>query len=199
MTSVLRNLVLFGDGDKQHLGKLLIPFITELAKSKSPLRYLDVSSHLIGDQGAEALAALVRETLTLQTLVLDDNHITANGFQLILNALKDNLSLCNMPYPKRDVRRACASSKTGGKKVHAVLMEIKQLLKRNRKRADISIVWVGDDESDDSDDGDDSDEETATAPDADDDAAEPHDQSLLGQATLRGRGSGKMASLAESN
>ena len=188
--------MLFGDGEKCYLGKLLDPFVRSLARG--PITYLDVSSQLMGDAGnincsdshkkklshpikytrsmiqnqtyslknkqcirsqtietyllkikrlgAAAIAALISDSTTLQTVVLDDNHITVAGFTKIRDAMEKNTSVCNMPYPKRDVRRACVASKTNAKKLHAVLMEIKVFLKRNRKRTDISIVWVGEED-----------------------------------------------------
>eukprot|EP01108_Squamamoeba_japonica_P008990 TRINITY_DN8225_c0_g1_i1.p1 TRINITY_DN8225_c0_g1~~TRINITY_DN8225_c0_g1_i1.p1 ORF type:complete len:320 (+),score=163.29 TRINITY_DN8225_c0_g1_i1:476-1435(+) len=178
--SALRKIVLFGDGDKHHLGaKLLEPFLGAIAST--PLQYLDISSQLLGDAGAPMLARLVCHTRSLQTLVLDDNHLTAAGFDLVRKAMESAYSICNMPYPRLDVRRACAASKNGAKKIHAVLMEIKALLKRNRKREEnIKVIWVGEESEEDDSDEMSSDDET----DGDDTAA----REVLGQGTVRGRG-----------
>ena len=121
---------------------------TYLRKNKQRIRSQTIETYLLKIKrlGAAAIAALISDSTTLQTVVLDDNHITVAGFTKIRDAMEKNTSVCNMPYPKRDVRRACVASKTNAKKLHAVLMEIKVFLKRNRKRTDILIVWVGEED-----------------------------------------------------
>jgi hypothetical protein len=195
--SALHKLVLYGNSEKYYLGRHLVPFFKAVAAST--VSYLDVSGQLLEDKGAAALGELVKTSRFLNTLVLDDNHITAAGFDAIRQAMESSYTLCNMPYPRRDVRRASSSSRKEAKKLHDVLMKIKALLKRNRKREEnLQVTWVNDDDDDDEggeddDDDDDEDEElgddrNGAAGDDGDVAPERHDDAMiLGQSTLRGR------------
>ena len=54
------------------------------------------------------------------------------------------------------LKTVCASGRSTAKKIHAVLLEIKELLKRNRKREEnIKVTWIGEDELGDDDEDDD--------------------------------------------
>jgi Ran GTPase-activating protein (RanGAP) involved in mRNA processing and transport len=145
--SALHKLVLYGNSEKYCLGRHLVPFFKAVAASS--VSYLDVSGQLLEDKGAAALAELVKTSRFLNTLVLDDNHFTAAGFDAIRQAMETSYTLCNMPYPRRDIRRAAASGRKEAKKLHEVLMKIKALLKRNRKREEnLKVTWVNDDDDD---------------------------------------------------
>jgi hypothetical protein len=139
----LHKLVIYGSHDKFVLGRQLAPFIKAVASV--PVTYLDISGQLLEDKGAAAVADLVKSTSHLQTLVIDGNAFTAAGFDQIRQALEKSYTICNMPYPRHDARRAIAAGKKEAKALNDTLMAIKTLLKRNRQREEnIKVTWVND-------------------------------------------------------
>ena len=54
---------------------------------------LGLADNLIGDEGAAALAELVRQSDTLESLVLSGNEIGNEGGSMLIAALAQNTSL----------------------------------------------------------------------------------------------------------
>ena len=59
---------------------------------KTKITIIDLSCNLIDDQGAEALAEMLKTNTTITTLHLDWNEISAEGHKAIHQAIKGNHS-----------------------------------------------------------------------------------------------------------
>ena len=80
----------------------------------------------------------------------------------------------------------CSNGQKSTRRINIILGQIKDLLKRNRKREEnLKVTWVGEDDDSDSEDG--------MSLDDVSDAPEPANADVLGQTTLRGRGRTQMA------
>ena len=72
---------------------LYIDIICTFSTTQSGLVSLGLADNLIGDEGAGALAELVRQSDTLETIILSGNDIGNEGGSIMIAALAQNTSL----------------------------------------------------------------------------------------------------------
>ena len=70
-----------------------IKFPSSLPRQYAGLVSLGLADNLIGDEGAGALAELVRQSDTLETIILSGNDIGNEGGSIMIAALAQNTSL----------------------------------------------------------------------------------------------------------
>ena len=59
---------------------------------------IDLHSNLIGDEAVSVIADILRNDVTLEELLLNDNLISEEGVLLIIYALKENGTLCEVTF-----------------------------------------------------------------------------------------------------
>ncbi|CEP12990.1 hypothetical protein [Parasitella parasitica] len=71
----------------------------------SSLQHLDISNLYIGDAGAFALARVLKSNRSLQSIVLEDNNISIDGYRGLTKVIEeDSTQVINFPIPRKDQR-----------------------------------------------------------------------------------------------
>ncbi|ORE06378.1 RNI-like protein [Rhizopus microsporus var. microsporus] len=69
------------------------------------LQYLDISGLGMEDAGAMALARVLRTNRTLQSIIVDDNNITIEGYRQLTKVIQDIATqVIDIPMPRNDLR-----------------------------------------------------------------------------------------------
>ncbi|CAO3661523.1 unnamed protein product [Rhizopus stolonifer] len=69
------------------------------------LQHLDISGLNMGDAGAMTLSRVLKTNRTLQSIHLDDNSITIEGYRHLVKVIQETASqVIEMPIPRSDVR-----------------------------------------------------------------------------------------------
>ncbi|CAJ0574274.1 unnamed protein product, partial [Mesorhabditis spiculigera] len=93
------------------------------------LRHLDISANEMGNFGARILSKALQLNASLRTILIDGNHITADGFADIASAIQSNYTLVTLPYPVLDACEAIVRSDKA--KTLNALSQIETVLERN--------------------------------------------------------------------
>ncbi|KAJ4457760.1 putative leucine-rich repeat-containing protein 16 [Paratrimastix pyriformis] len=118
----LRRLNLAGGGKANKLGAHLIPLF-DVLKTNTALRALDVSDQCMGDEGAIALAEMLRANRSLRELCLDGNGFTFAGLKALHDAIATNATLVELPVPTQDIQAAFHAAREQNK-VQAQLQDL---------------------------------------------------------------------------
>ncbi|KAI7867604.1 uncharacterized protein EV154DRAFT_531933 [Mucor mucedo] len=74
-------------------------------RHNSCLRHIDLSGLRFGDEGALALARVLNTNRTLQSICLDENHISIEGYRKLKTAIEENATqIIYLPIPRKDIR-----------------------------------------------------------------------------------------------
>ncbi|ORX52012.1 hypothetical protein DM01DRAFT_1337000 [Hesseltinella vesiculosa] len=73
-------------------------------KLNRTLRHMDLTGLGIGDHGATALGDVLGCETALESLLLDNNRITIDGFRALSTAMQSNHRLITLPKPINDIR-----------------------------------------------------------------------------------------------
>ncbi|KAL5021980.1 hypothetical protein ScPMuIL_001135 [Solemya velum] len=96
--------------------------------SNVSLTEINLSGNSMGDYGARMLSKALQINNHLQTIQLDKNGLTAQGFEDIAEAMEKNYVLKKMPTPLND---AAAALRTQQERTEKALQRIEELLQRN--------------------------------------------------------------------
>ncbi|CAO3609655.1 unnamed protein product [Mucor hiemalis] len=70
------------------------------------LRHIDLSGLNFEDAGALALARVLKTNKTLQSIILDKNNISIEGYRALIKVIEENANqVINIPIPRKDVRQ----------------------------------------------------------------------------------------------
>jgi Ran GTPase-activating protein (RanGAP) involved in mRNA processing and transport len=123
-------------GGKTSFKKFLNPFFSYLQFSDNLLE-LDCSANVLGDLGAVALSEMLFENSSIVSLIIDGNHFTLSGYQTLLNALRHNKSVFNIPYPFKDIERLDSRQKI---EVIQIWLQIQTILNKNKSKNNLERV-----------------------------------------------------------
>ncbi|CAJ0946514.1 unnamed protein product, partial [Mesorhabditis belari] len=125
-------------GDDGHLEELILSearlgahlsVLLNTLGATSCLKCLDISANEMGNFGARILSKALQLNVSLRTLHIDGNHITADGFADIASAMLMNYTLVVLPYPILDASEAVVRSDKA--KTLTALGQIETCLERN--------------------------------------------------------------------
>lgn len=111
------------------LGSHLSILLNTLGVSSS-LHYLDISGNEMGNFGARLLAKALQINTSLETVLIDKNQITGDGYVDIAHSLILNSTLISLPFPVIDVAESLNRTDRG--KTLAALTEIEACIEKNR-------------------------------------------------------------------
>jgi len=133
----------FGGGGKSTLRNEILPLINGIVYNKN-LEYLDISSHLVGDQLAFALRKVLLHNNTLKTLHWDENETTFQGFNVFKFGLERNRVLNVMPIPLKDVYNVLKNENETERRDPLInlIKEIELLIFRNGSGVNLDEVKV---------------------------------------------------------
>ncbi|KAG1133710.1 hypothetical protein G6F42_001172 [Rhizopus arrhizus] len=74
-------------------------------RHNSSLQYLDISGLNIGDAGALSLSRALKTNRVLQSIIIDDNSITIEGYRYLVKVIQESATqVIDMPIPRNDLR-----------------------------------------------------------------------------------------------
>ncbi|GAM26540.1 hypothetical protein SAMD00019534_097150, partial [Acytostelium subglobosum LB1] len=124
-----------GPKAQQQLQRCILPLLLSLGSVQS-LKKLDISWHMMGNQGAVALAKAIYQNRSIRTLLVDNNGIGSMGLANIKNSLKQNYIIKEMPIPIYDIHDIYRNDSSTGveqKKTRSLLLKIELYLLRNQQ------------------------------------------------------------------
>ncbi|KAK4520510.1 fatty-acyl coenzyme A oxidase [Mucor velutinosus] len=74
-------------------------------RHNASLQYLDISNLYIEDAGAFALARVLKTNKRLQSIILEDNNISIDGYRSLTKVIEESATqVINIPIPRKDLR-----------------------------------------------------------------------------------------------
>ncbi|KAI8099890.1 uncharacterized protein BX664DRAFT_355264 [Halteromyces radiatus] len=87
-----------------NIGKGIVDAIDAGLKQNRSLERLELNGVGIGDVGASVLANVMTVNRVLQSLHIDENKITIDGYRALVAAFEAGTSVVDLPKPKMDIR-----------------------------------------------------------------------------------------------
>lgn len=111
------------------LGAYLSVLLNTLGATTT-LKCLDISGNEIGNFGARILSKALQVNVSLRSVIIDNNHIGADGFVDLATSMKMNNTLTHFPYPVHDAFDCM--QRVERPRTVAALAQIQSCLYRNR-------------------------------------------------------------------
>ncbi|KAL9554530.1 hypothetical protein MBANPS3_002780 [Mucor bainieri] len=74
-------------------------------RHNASLQHLDISNLFIEDAGAFALARVLKTNKHLQSIIIEDNNISIDGYRSLTKVIEENATqVINIPIPRKDLR-----------------------------------------------------------------------------------------------
>jgi hypothetical protein len=118
-----------GPRSTSQLKEYAVSFLAAIFKSK--LVELDISGHKMGSRGCAALARLLRVNKRLKKLHWDDNSVSIEGLQRIVEAVEAQTVLTHCSIPVIDLPAMMGSDVAATKKVRMLLGSLQAALTKN--------------------------------------------------------------------
>ncbi|CAO3599032.1 unnamed protein product [Absidia cylindrospora] len=94
-----------------HIGKGIVDAMDAGLKHNRALERLELNGVGIGDIGAAILANIISVNRVLQSIHIDENKITIDGYRALTTALEAGSSIIDLPKPRLDIRHQLTTLK----------------------------------------------------------------------------------------